>query len=314
MAIDFPNAPTNGDVYTVGSSSWVYSSAQGVWYVSNNSTVGDLTLTGGDLIVSGTTTFNLANTTATTLNIGGAATVVNLGAPSASLVLSSAAITGVSSLTTTGALGAVRTPYLTNDGNTGPYINLATTGAFVVNRTTTSNVALTVRGMAAQSGNLTEWQDSSSTVLAKIDSAGNFTAGDYIDWTTWSPTLAGITSAGSGATTTYRYCKRGKLVFCQVRIVFGTSPTFNAGVRISVTTPTTPASTFTSMFSGNIRVNVSGGTWYKGVVNVTSAGVADFYREIASTADTSIGDLHNTAPVTLAATSQLTAAFWYEEA
>ena len=52
----------------------------GTTNVKNNLNVtGDLDIDGGDLTVS-TSTFNLANTTATTLNVGGAATTLNLGA------------------------------------------------------------------------------------------------------------------------------------------------------------------------------------------------------------------------------------------
>ena len=39
-----------------------------------------------------------------------------------------------------------------------------------------TDVGLIVQGATSQSANLTEWQDSSETVLAKIDSAGNLTA------------------------------------------------------------------------------------------------------------------------------------------
>ena len=55
-------------------------SATGTTNVNNNLDVdGDVNIDGGDLTVS-TTTFNLANTNATTLNIGGAATDIQIGA------------------------------------------------------------------------------------------------------------------------------------------------------------------------------------------------------------------------------------------
>ena len=54
--------------------------ATGTTNINNNLDVdGDVNIDGGDLTVS-TTTFNLANTNATTLNIGGAATTLELGA------------------------------------------------------------------------------------------------------------------------------------------------------------------------------------------------------------------------------------------
>ena len=55
-------------------------SATGTTNINNNLEVdGDVTIDGGDLIVS-TTTFNLANTTATTVNFAGAATTIEIGA------------------------------------------------------------------------------------------------------------------------------------------------------------------------------------------------------------------------------------------
>jgi hypothetical protein len=52
-----------------------------------------------------------------------------------------------------------------------------TSGAMaqIVN-TTASDKAFVVKGAAAQSGNLQDWQDSAGTILAKVDSSGNFAA------------------------------------------------------------------------------------------------------------------------------------------
>jgi trimeric autotransporter adhesin len=69
-AVNFAGAATSIEI----------GSATGTTNVNNNLDVdGDLNVDGGNLTVS-TTTFNLANTTATTLNIGGDATVVEIGA------------------------------------------------------------------------------------------------------------------------------------------------------------------------------------------------------------------------------------------
>lgn len=55
-------------------------SSTGTTRVYNNLDVsGDIQVFGGDLIVSGTTVFNLANTTATTINFGGNATDIQIG-------------------------------------------------------------------------------------------------------------------------------------------------------------------------------------------------------------------------------------------
>lgn len=137
----------------------------------------------------------------------------------------------------------------------------------------------------------------------------------YSAWTTWSPTVTGITAYGTSPTTTYRYTRIGKTVHCYVRIVFGAtgSVTFD-GARISVTTPTSVASTMTQMPTGNVYVNAFSGTPYVGIVRVMSTGVVDFYRTIASTTDATLGDVTGTAPATLGNLGQIDAAFWYEEA
>ena len=71
--------PTTVNFATAGTTIEI-GAATGTTNINNNLDVdGDVNIDGGDLTVS-TTTFNLANTTATTLNIGGDATTVELGA------------------------------------------------------------------------------------------------------------------------------------------------------------------------------------------------------------------------------------------
>lgn len=55
-----------------------------------------------------------------------------------------------------------------------PYLSLGTGSVTVLNRTTASNVPLVVKGMAAQSGALQQWQDSAGVVLAQVSSSGSF--------------------------------------------------------------------------------------------------------------------------------------------
>jgi hypothetical protein len=43
MAIDFPNSPTDGQVYTVGGRSWIYSTANGVWTANFSSQLAFIT-------------------------------------------------------------------------------------------------------------------------------------------------------------------------------------------------------------------------------------------------------------------------------
>jgi hypothetical protein len=60
------------------------------------------------------------------------------------------------------------------------YIRKAGDTANVIIIGAASTKGLVVRGASSQSANLQDWQDSASTVLAKIDSAGNATATSFV--------------------------------------------------------------------------------------------------------------------------------------
>lgn len=73
--------------------------------VTGNTTLtGDLAVNGGDITTTATT-FNLVNATATTLNIGGAATTIALGSATASLTYSGTSLTASDSVTQVKSLG-----------------------------------------------------------------------------------------------------------------------------------------------------------------------------------------------------------------
>lgn len=69
-----------------------------------------------------------------------------------------------------GVVSDAHTQYLRKVGDTA---NIITVGA-------ATTKGLVIKGAASQSANLQDWQDSSSTVLAKIDSAGNATATSFV--------------------------------------------------------------------------------------------------------------------------------------
>lgn len=54
------------------------------------------------------------------------------------------------------------------NGATGPTLTLNGTTVLIKNRTNIANVALSVQGMAGQTGNLTEWKDSAGVVNALV--------------------------------------------------------------------------------------------------------------------------------------------------
>lgn len=78
-------------------------------YIGGNEfIVGDLEIRGGDLLANVATTFNLINTTATTINFGGAGTNITIGATSgATTVRNDTTVTSITAATTT-ATGALQ--------------------------------------------------------------------------------------------------------------------------------------------------------------------------------------------------------------
>ena len=72
--------------------------------------------------------------------------------------------------------GSLVASYFSNTTDNGPRFAMSATGVDLVNRGTASNVVLAVSGMAAQSGNLSEWRSSADVVQASISAAGALTA------------------------------------------------------------------------------------------------------------------------------------------
>lgn len=68
--------------------------------------------------------------------------------------------------------GQLNTQYLTDVTGASPYLRLQSTSLIAINQGNAANVAFAVRGMAAQTGALTLWQDSASATLASVSAAG----------------------------------------------------------------------------------------------------------------------------------------------
>jgi hypothetical protein len=96
---------------------------------------GDIAVNGGDITTSATT-FNLLNSTATTLNVGGAATAVNIGAATGTTAIKNSA-------TVAGTLGVTGNTTLTGDlaVNGGDITTTATTFNLINTTATTANIA-----------------------------------------------------------------------------------------------------------------------------------------------------------------------------
>jgi hypothetical protein len=74
--------------------------------------------------------------------------------------------------------GFILTAGLTDVAGNGAFLSTAPSGAISVNTRTSTIVGFIVKGVASQSANLQQWQNSAGTVLSAIDTEGNFTKGD----------------------------------------------------------------------------------------------------------------------------------------
>ena len=86
--------------------------------------------------------------------------------------------------------GSIYAPYGLRAGSNN-HIGLASISAFATNA---AYLALGVKGYSGQTASLQEWQNSSGTVLTKVDASGNITAPSL----TLSTTALAITSGGTG--------------------------------------------------------------------------------------------------------------------
>ena len=121
-----------------------------------------------------------------------------------------------------------------------------------------ARIGLMVQGAASQSGNLTEWQNSSGTVLAKIDSAGNLTATNITDSGWINPSLSNSFVSG-GVTPVYRLLQG--VVYLAGNVNSGTPEatafTLPVGYRPAVTTVITVQKFGTADFS-YLTINTDG--------------------------------------------------------
>jgi hypothetical protein len=76
-----------------------------------------------------------------------------------------------------GPSGIIGGAYVTNYGDTGPYLEMASSSVIVNNRTDAAFLPFQVRGMAGQTGNLQRWTDGSGVILAAVDAAGKLVFG-----------------------------------------------------------------------------------------------------------------------------------------
>ena len=118
---------------------------------------------------------------------------------------------------TNGSNGTINIGSASGQGTWGNAINIQGLAAFsaaasfnlgLTATTTAALTALTVKGAASQTGDLTQWQDSASNILARIDSAGNASFANQYSSRVKAASTAALTvtyangTAGVGATLT----------------------------------------------------------------------------------------------------------------
>jgi len=69
MPIDFPNSPSDNDVYTVGNRSWVYSASLGTWTLQSSALLGANTVTATELATNAVTSTKILDGTIATGDI-----------------------------------------------------------------------------------------------------------------------------------------------------------------------------------------------------------------------------------------------------
>lgn len=143
---------------------------------SSSPTFADLTLTGGDLIATTTTTFNLINATQTTINFGGAATTLSIGAATGTATfnnttLAAKAITASTTLTVTGDTALNGANVTTSQTTINVFNGTATTGN-LFGAATTLTVGATTGTLTIRNTTLSAKAGTFSTTLAVTGNAG----------------------------------------------------------------------------------------------------------------------------------------------
>jgi hypothetical protein len=245
--------------------------ATGTTNINNNLDVdGDVNIDGGDLTVS-TTTFNLANTTATTLNVGGAATTLNLGAGTGTTTVNNN-LTVTGDLTVSGNTTTLNTETLEVEDK-----NIIIAKVATPTDTTADGAGITIKGATDKTFNWVDATDAftSSEHLALASGKNLYLNGSTSGTTTLTPsatasgtlTLPSATDTLVGKATTDTLTNKSISLTTNTitatsaelataisdetgtgLLVFGTSPTLTTPVISSITntgTLTLPTSTDT---------------------------------------------------------------------
>lgn len=127
------------------------------------------------------------------------------------------------------------------------------------------------------------YQTDTAALFMYSGTAWNQVVNNGTAWTTWTPTVVGVT-AGTGATTQYVYKQTGKTVSFRFQITFGTTPSFTAPVTFTL--PVTPATSSVPVAVG--YYNGTGGPWPISAYYISSV-MALYYNKPTATLNTNVG-------------------------
>jgi len=213
-------------------------------------------------LTTGSTSFNLLNTTATTLNFGGAATAVNIGAATgtmtvANTTLAAKAITASTTLGVTGvatfAAGTAALPAITTTGgtNTGVFfpsvssLALSTGGSERVRVISTGEVGIGATPTTAAKTSIVSTSAGASTIALSLQNASDTinseTVLDFVTNTAGagirSAQITAINTNGSTGLNMVFKISNGDLPAEAMRIVSNRGLQLTRGVGVSNTTP-----------------------------------------------------------------------------
>jgi len=171
------NTQLAGDL-TVNGSGYIYSSAGLALDLTGNDVrvVGDLTVDGGDLVINSTTT-NVANTTATTVNFAGAATTVSIGANTGTTTINNSLVADDLSTTTVDTTNIEVTNIKAKDGTAAATIADSTGIITVSSQLNVDNLNFNGNSIASTdtNGNVTVAPNGTGNVALTLANGGNLT-------------------------------------------------------------------------------------------------------------------------------------------
>ena len=152
--------------------------------------------------------------------------------------------------------------YIANSSTSTPLIYGDFTAGLTIHSQATTATALTVKGIASQTGNLQEWQNSSGTKLSSIENDGSLQTGakriKSLETSTGTATVGDVEVHICNSATDYTLTLPAHEAGREIRIINKNSGT------VTLTTPsgTIKGETTESLYEGEVLILISDGTDY----------------------------------------------------